>query len=304
MSRKTRKKLMTAAVNAGAYGEDAISAGTPIPMQTRNLGITPIEGDSIDRELDNGQLGLTPQIMVGTHVKSSGELELAGSGTDTLAPAYAPILNAAGYNDTSESDHVLFSRASEGNEKDATFYVYMDGAYHIITGARATFTTRLAVNELPTIGYEITGLYGGIAGGALPSADFSAFITPVKVGHTHTTLQLGGTEYKMLEFELAENNEIVYDENTVDEQVYLTDYAPEGRILLEAPAIGTFNPFDLALSETLLTLTVIHGTSAGNIVTLNASQIQLGRGNYDDRNGRMVYDIPFRVIGEHTLRTE
>lgn len=297
MSRKTRKILMTAALNEGVYGADAIAAGSGAVIQTRGLEITPIEGEEIDRELDNGQMGNTPVLMVGVHVKASGSVEIAGAGTAGNAPAYSTLIHCSGFNGAKVTTVWEFTRNTTGTEKDATFYVYKDGAIHKLTGARATFTAKLAVGEVPTFDFEITGLYGGIVSGALPTPDFSGFIKPVKVGASSTTFKIGSTDYKMLSFELAENNEVAFDENTVEEAVYLTDFRPDGTFTIEAPALGSFNPFQIALSETTQALTLTHGTTAGNIVEITLPTVQFGRPTYGDKDGRVTYEIPFRVIG-------
>lgn len=299
MSRKTRKKLMTAAINAGAYGADAVLAGTPIAMLTSNLTLTPLAGDDLDRELDDGKQGNKPSLKVGTHVTASGNVEVAGSGTATTPVAYNPIYAAAGYKDAVGATEVEYNRVTDNSEEDVTFYVYYDGALHILLGARATFNTVLKVGELPRVEVEITGLYGGIASSALPAATFGDFLDPVRVGHTHTTLMLNNVEHKMLEFNCSEGNEISYDENTVEEAIYLTDWKSEGTIVIEAPAIATFDPFQLALDGTLVPLTVTHGTAAGNIYQFVADEIELGRPEYGDKDGRMTYSIPFKVISEH-----
>lgn len=297
MSRKTRKILMTAAINAAAYGTDAIAAGTGIAIQTRGLEITPMEGEEIDRELDNGALGNTPVLMVGIHVKASGSVEIAGAGTAGDAPDYSVLLQAAGFASAASASTWQFTRITDGTEKDATFYVYKDGAIHKLTGARATFSAKLAVGELPSFDFEITGLYGGIVSGALPVPDFSGFTKPAKVGAAATMFKIGATEHKMLSFELAENNEIAFDENTVEEAVYLTDFKPDGTFTIEAPALATFDPFALALSEAQQAITLTHGTTAGNIVEINLPSVQFGRPTYGDKDGRVTYEIPFRVIG-------
>lgn len=304
MTRKTRKTLMTAAINTGVFGADAIETGTPQAIQTIGLEITPLEGDQIDRELDNGQLGNTPVLMVGTHVKVSGSVELTGSGQAVnSAPAFDVILQAGGFVGADQTTSYEYTRAQENTEKDATFYVYKDGAIHKVRGARLTTTTKLSVGSLPAVEFEITGLYGGIVSGALPTPDFSGFVTPVKVGATHTTFKLGATaataqELKLLEFELAENNEIAFDENTIEEAVYLTDFKPEGKFIVEAPSLGTFNPFEQALAEQLLHLEITHGSEETNVAGLVLPKIQLGRPTYSDKDGRLTYDVPFRVIGD------
>jgi hypothetical protein len=305
VSRLTRFKLLTAAINVGAYGIDAIQAGTPVAILTSNMEITPIEGDTLDRPLDDGLLGNKSVAMVGTHVKISGYVEMAGAGTDTDIPAYQPIMVAAGFEATVGASFVEFERPAPGTERDVTFYVYLDGVVHKVTGARATFSTTINVGELPRREFEITGLYAGHAANAtLPVADFTQFQKPVKVGAINTTLTVGGVERKMLEFELTENVEINYDENTVDEAVYLTDYAVEGRMLIEAPDVSVFDPISIALAETQLEIELIHGVTVGRIEQINIPKVQLGRPTYNDRNGRMAWDIPFTVIGTYKLTTK
>jgi len=308
MSRKTRKTLMTVAVNAAAYGDDAIQAGTPVAIQTSGLDITPLEGTEIDRELDTGELGNTQQMLVGTHVKASFTIELAGANdAANTPPAFDAIIQGAGFVGTDQTTSYEYSRISDNTEPDITSYIYKDGAIHKITGARLTKTTKIMVGEIPKIECELTGLYGGIVSGSLPVPDFSGFTTPVKVGATNTTFKMGGSsgtaaELSLLEFEWNENNEITWDENTVDERVYLTNFTPDGKIVVEAPDLGTFDPFSLALSETLQYIEVTHGIASGNIATIVLPQVQLGRPTYADKDGRMTYDIPFRVIGAtHTL---
>lgn len=305
MSRLSRLKLLTAAVNNGAYGDDAVAAGTPLPILTSNLKITPIEGDTQDRPLDDGVLGNKPVSMIGTHVKATGYIEVAGAGTDTAEPAYHPVLVAAGYESTVGADSVTYSKATPGTEKDVTFYLYLDGVIHKITGARATITTTITVNEIPRREFEITGLYAGHAANAtIPAADFSAFQKPAKVGAVQTTFELDSVEYKMLDFTLSDNVQVTYDENTVDERVYITDYNGEGSFVIEAPAQGDFDPIALALAETLLPLALTHGIDEGNTETISIAEVQLMRPEYDDRNGRMTWNIPFRVIGSYDIVTE
>jgi hypothetical protein len=304
VSRLTRFKLLTAAINTGAYGTDAVIAGTPVAILTSNLEITPIEGDTLDRPLDDGLLGNKPVAMVGTHVKVTGYVEIAGAGTDTTIPAYQAIMVAAGFEATPGASFVTFARPSPGTERDVTFYVYLDGVVHRVTGARATFTTSINVGELPRREFEITGLYAGhYQNTFIPVADFSQFQPPSKVGAINTTLLIAGVPRAMLEFEITENVEINFDENTVNEAVYLTDYAVEGRMLIEAPDVVVFDPLSIALAETELSLLLTHGVSVGRIEEIAIPRLQLGRPTYNDRNGRMTWDIPFTVIGTYTLVT-
>lgn len=304
MSINALKRLITAAINTGQYGTDAIANGTPKAIQTfGDIDITPIEGDQIDRELDDGKLGNKPVLMVGTHVKASSNVELTGSGVAVDAPpAFDIILQAAGFVGTAEVDRYVYTRAPENTEKDATFYVYKDKILHKVRGARLSLTTKLNVGEIPSLAFDLTGLYGSIESTTLPTPDLSDFIKPVKVGATHTTFKIGTsaaalTEMRLLEFELTENNEITFDENTVEEKVYLTNFKPEGKFRVEAPTLGEFNPFEIALSEQLMHLEITHGTEEANVAGLVLPKIQFGRPTYSPKDGRQTYEVPFRVIG-------
>ncbi|MRJ40827.1 MULTISPECIES: hypothetical protein [Idiomarina] len=297
--RRTKKKLLLAAINSGAeaYGIDLISANGPgIAIQTNGLEITPLEGEELERELDDGKNGNKQMMMVGMHVKMTGNVELTGSGAATTPVPFAPIMQVAGFSATPDVAKVAYSRLTDNSEPDGTFYFHQDGAIHKLLGARGTIGTSLKVGEIPRMSFEITGLYGGVVAGGIPAADFSAWQTPEKVGHDKTTFKLDGVEYKMYEFEHNENNEVAYDENTVEERIYLTDWKPDGQFVIEAPDVSEFDPFPIARANTLMSMDVIHGTAAGKIFELSTAKIQLGKPTYTDREGKVCYTLPFRVI--------
>jgi hypothetical protein len=303
MSRKTRKKILAAAINEAVYGTDAIAAGTALFMQTTGLEITPIEGEDIDREIDTPELGNSARMLVGDHVKISTGIELTGSGTATNNVPYYPVLAAAGWKATPGAGEVVYSKVTDNTEKDVTFYGYKDGALHKATGSRATLTFMANVNEVPKLDAEVTGLFNGIQKEPLPNApDLSAFLLPQKVGATHTKLTVNGQVLEMYEFELSENIEVIYDENTEGEEVFIGDYAAEGKIVVKAPDLDTFDPFTIALAEDQIPLRLEHGTGTGRELEINVPKIQFQRPAYGDREGQMTYEINFWVIGsDYTL---
>ncbi|QSX32457.1 hypothetical protein JYB87_11835 [Shewanella avicenniae] len=306
-TRKTAKKVLAAAINQAAYGSDAIqAAGQPAFILTTGLDITPMDGDTIDRELDDGSLGNSMVTLVGTYVSVTGSVEIAGAGTATNAPAWEAIMVAAGYAGAAGEGEFQFSRVTDNTEKDITVYVYRDGALHKVTGARGNITYNLNVQEVGTIEFELTGLYGGIVTQSMPAKpDFSGFLKPVPVGATYTTISIGGQNVKAYSFQMNETNTVEYDENTQAETVDITELAPTGSITILAEDLAAFNPFDIAKNETPLAMTVTHGTAAGNIFVLNLPVVQLMRPAYGDQNGRLTYEIEFNVIGtQHTVTTK
>ena len=87
--------------------------------------------------------------------------------------------------------------------------------------------------------------------------DFSGFETPLKVGHENTTFTLDGTEYPMFEFQYEENAEVI-TENTIDEEIDITDWKPDGTMVIEGlPALP--DPFSIATSNAQLPIAITHG---------------------------------------------
>ena len=308
MSRRTKKKLIVGRANDGTnpYGTDLLEGGTPgQAIQTTGLEITPLEGEEIERELDDGKSGGKPMIMSGIHVKLSGSVEAAGSGEAVTPVKYQSILQCAGRSVEVGTTEVKYNRITDNSEPDATFYYFNDGSLHKLVGARATSGASLKVGELPTFTFEITGLYGGVVEQGMPATpDFSGFETPLKVGHENTTFTLDGTEYPMFEFEYEENAEVSYSENTIDEEIDITDWKPDGTMVIEAPALSDFDPFSIATSNAQLPIAITHGLTEGNIVSITSSAIQLGKPAYGDREGKLTISMPFRFIDDPVIETK
>ena len=305
MSRSAKKKYIAICVNdGGTYGDDFISAGGKATIiQTSELDIEPFAGDEINRNIDNGASGNSPVLLVGTHVTLSFNVEAAGSGTNTTPVPYAGIFNIAGYEHTAKADHVLYNRLQSGVIKDATVYYHSDGALHKITGARAEFSITLEAKALGQFAVKVTGLYGGIVSNDFTPPDLSAFQIPKKVGSTYTTFKLDGTNRTLVKFEGKAGNEVNYIEYVGKEAVEITDWAPDGSIIIEAPPLGDFDPFAVAASEAQMPIEIVHGVP-GNRITIASTKIQLGRPKYGSQDGVRTYELAFRFIKDFTIKSD
>jgi len=302
---KFKRKFMAVAIKRAEddKGVDYIAEGaTAIAMLTKGLACDPWKTEQISRELDNGTNGAKPVIHTGDMITVTGSVEMAGSGTANTPVAYAPLFDMAGYNtdvDTvTEVSHKRILTAAD--ELDGTIYFYWEGMYHILLAGKSTLTTAGKIGELGYLNFEATGIYGGTVAGAIPTGtDFGAFVQPVEWSKANTTFVLDGQNLNMVEFESALNNAIEHDEGTELNQIFLNDWNEEGKFIIEAPALGTFDPFAIAKAGTLLPYSLTHGTSAGNIFKQASSGIQLMNPQPAEYKGKQAWDIPFKVIGGH-----
>jgi hypothetical protein len=83
MPQLTRKRLLLAKTEA-TYGTDPVPTGAANAILVRNLDITPLQSDIVQRELIRPYLGNYEQLLAQTRVQVTFEVELAGSGAAGL----------------------------------------------------------------------------------------------------------------------------------------------------------------------------------------------------------------------------
>ncbi|WP_416305214.1 hypothetical protein [Neptunicella sp. SCSIO 80796] len=302
---KFKRKFIAIAIKRAEddKGIDYIAAGaTALAMLTKGVACDPWQTEQVSRELDNGTNGAKPVIHTGDKISVTGAVEMAGAGSVNTPVAYAPLLQMSGYDiKTDVATEVSHNRIlNAANELDGTIYFYWEGMYHILLAGKCTLTTAGKIGELGYLNFEAKGIYGGTLAGAIPTdADFGAFVQPVEWSKANTTFVLDGQNLNMVEFESALNNAIEHDEGTEQNQIFINDWNEEGKFIIEAPALGTFDPFAIAKAGTLLPYSLTHGTVTGNIFKQASSGIQLMNPVPAEYKGKQAWDIPFKVIGGH-----
>jgi hypothetical protein len=292
----TRKRLIQVKKES-TYGTDSTPAGTDA-LLVRNLEITPIEADVVSRDLIRGYLGNSPQLLANTRVSITFQVELAGSGVAGTAPRFGAILQAAGMSETIvASTSVTYAPVSSAFSS-ATIYFNNDGIRHILTGCRGTFTLNAEVGAIPTLDFTMVGVYNAPTDTALPSVTYSQQASPLVFRQGNTS----GFQFfsyagllQSVSFEIA--NETVYRELVGGvKEVIITNRAPSGTVMIEAPTLATRDFFSTAQTETTGNLTFLHGTTAGNRVTLTAGQCDITNPTYADQDGVQMLSIPYAAV--------
>jgi hypothetical protein len=160
-----------------------------------------------------------------------------------------------------------------------------------------TVSFNIGTNDLPAMSFQFTGLYNAPTASAFPTADVDAFIQPLPVNDTNTTtLTLDSVALIAESFSLDMANDVQYRNVIGAEKVLIVDRAPTGSVTFEAPALGTKNWFTHAVGDSTAALSLIHGVTAGNIITLGAPAVQLTEPNYSDSQGVAMLSANLRFI--------
>ena len=278
MAETTTAAAITGTAQAGSAGSITLAAAASATDDIYNGMIITITGGT-----GSGGVGVITDYVGSTKVAT------VQKSTATFTPGASSTYSIAanvGYKPVSAS----FDSAS--------IYFNNDGVLHVITGARGTFVLNAQVGEIPTIEFTMLGIYNAPTDTAAPATTYTNQATPLifKAGST-TAFSILGYSGCLMSLELDMANETVYRELVgCDKSVIITNRAVEGTCMIEAPTIAQKDFFTIANDDTTGILTMLHGTTAGNRVTLLAPKVDIGNPSYEDSDGIQMLSLPFAAI--------
>jgi len=293
----TRRRLILAKIES-TYGTDPTPTGGSNAILVRNLEIQPLVAETVNRELVRPYLGQSDQLLSQAHVEVSFEVELAGSGTAGTAPAYGPVLRSCGLSETLVASTSATYAPVSSSFQSCTIYYHQDGIRHKVTGCRGTFEITGEVGQIPVIAFTMTGIYNAPTDETLPTPTYANQATPLifKQGNTtnFTAFSYSGC-LQSYNFSIA--NDVIYRELVgCTKEIMITNRAPSGTIMIEAPTIAAKDFFTIASGTSTGSITLQHGTTAGNICTMTTAQSDLGNLSYSDQDGIQMLEIPFIAV--------
>jgi hypothetical protein len=293
----SRKRLILAKIES-SYGTDPTPTGSANAILVRNLEITPLQAETVTRDLIRPYLGNSDQLLAQTRVEVTFEVELAGSGTAGTAPAYGPVLQACGLSQTIVATTSVTYAPVSSSFSSVTLYFHNDGIRHKVTGCRGTFSLNAEVGQIPVIAFTMTGIYNAPTDETLPTPTYANQEAPLifKNGNTSSfsIFSYSGC-LQSLSFDIA--NEVVYRELVgCTKEVLITNRGPNGTAVIEAPLIATKDFFTIANGSSTGSITFLHGTTAGNRVTFTAPQSDIGSPTYSDQDGIQMLNLPYLAI--------
>ena len=293
----TRRRLILAKIES-VYGTDPTPTGASNAILVRNLEIQPLVAETVNRDLVRPYMGQADQLLARERVEVSFEVELAGSGTAGTAPAYGPILKACGLSETLVTSTSATYAPVSSSFSSVTIYYHEDGIRHKLTGCRGTFEIKGEVGQIPTIAFTMTGIYNAPTDETLPTPTYANQATPLifKQGNTtnFTAFSYSGC-LQSYSFSMA-NDVIFRDLVGCTKEIMITNRAPSGTIVIEAPSIATKDFFSIATGTSTGSITFQHGTTGGNIATVTTAQSDLGNLTYSDQDGVQMLNMPFIAV--------
>ena len=293
----TRRRLILAKIES-TYGQDSTPDGASNAILVRNLEIQPLVADTVNRDLVRPYMGQADQLLAQTRVEVSFEVELAGSGTAGTAPAYGPVLRSCGLSETLvASTSASYAPESSGFES-VTIYYHEDGIRHKVTGCRGSFEINGEVGQIPFISFTMTGIFNAPTDETLPTPTYANQASPLVFKQGNTT-NFSAFSYSgcLQSYNFSIANEVIYRELVgCTKEIMITNRAPSGTLVIEAPTIAAKDFFAEATGSSTGSISFQHGQIAGNICTVTTAQSDLGNLTYSDQDGVQMLNMPFIAV--------
>lgn len=182
--------------------------------------------------------------------------------------------------------------------ESGTIYFAIDTVRHIMKGVRGTWTMTVNAQGIPVLRFVMTGLWAAPTTSAKISPTLTGFQTPKVATNVNTpTFTIGGTDFVLRSFEFALNNDVQQRLLIGYEGIEIVDRAETLKATVEAVALATYNPFTIAQAQTPQAIQLVHGTAAGNIVTIDFDQAQQKRlTGYSQEQNVLEWPLEFNPL--------
>jgi hypothetical protein len=272
-----RKKVLLAKLEA-AYGVDPVLTGAANAILAQDVTIRPMEGQDVPRNLIQAYLGGQATIPTDLRTVIEFSTELAGSGTAGLAPGWGPLLRGCGCAEVVQADtSVTYNPISDAMESLYIKY-WLDGTLHALRGARGSAVIGLNAQGVPSIRWTFTGIWVAPADVVPEAPTLTGFTKPLIVSDANTPdFDVNAVSLVGRSFSLNLGNHVEHRFLVNLHEIRIVDRAEALDLVCEATALATFNPYALAEAQTLVPAEIVHGTAAGNIITITAPTCQVKR---------------------------
>lgn len=280
------------------YGTDPTPTGAANAILATNVTLRPMEGEDIDRNLENAYFGGSPKIPVGLHAVLEFDVEVAPSGTAGTAPGWGPLLRMCSVAQTIvAATSVEYTPITDAPES-GTIYMYIDTVLHKMIGTRGNGVASFSAQGIPVIRYTMTGLFVDPATVTKPTLTLSGFQAPQVATNANTpTFTIGGDAMVLRSFELNLGRQVERRLLIGKEEIVISDVAETVRATVESVALATYNPFTIAKNQTEQEIILVHGTGAGKITTITLPKCQQGRlTGYENQQGIVEWPLDFMPL--------
>lgn len=268
--------------------------------RVRNYQPTFMDADQKVRNLEKAFLGADPIAMAAFKRGAAFEFEMHGAGAAGTAPQWMGPFKYAGFAAPVLSAGVSAIQSPNSAPVSGTHWAYLDDLLLKAVGCRASVGYTVEDDEIPFFTYSLLGRPPvALAEEATPGAvTISGVTDPVIASSENTTFSLDGFALPLRRMTMNSNSDLQFRSLIgPQDRVMMRERNWNGQIVGELPNLASKDYFAKVRPGTTMASSLVHGTVAGNIVTIAHPKLQItGNIEISEEQGIVMFTMPVTAL--------
>lgn len=287
------------------YGVDSNPAGATDWIEARNMKLTPIDPDTVQRDVELPYEGNAGSVLVGFWAKLSFDVAMIPSGVVGTAPKWNAAMLACGTASTVTAATSVAYNLVSAAYPSVVGYLNISGVLHKLLGMRGNAKASLQAKGTPKLSFDYDALYVTPVVGAMPTVTRTGWPIEEGVNSANSgpaTINGVALSWSALDWDFGQKTSRI-DLPGPQKEIMLSGRTPSASVTVLAPDLPSFNPFTLAESNLVVPFSAIHGSVAGKKIKTDM-QVQVTNVEYDQIEGKAAYKLtmaPAPVVGNDEI---
>lgn len=299
MAKNWDKKVVLLKAEA-VEGQDAAPGVAADALRVLNYQPNFMDADGKVRNIEKAYFGADPVAMANFKRGASFDLEIHGGGAAGTAPQWMSALRYAGFAAPVIAAGASATQDPTSNVPSASHWGYIDNLLLKTIGARASVGYTVEDDEIPIFNYTLLGRPPvTLAEEVAPGVPVIAGVAePIIASSENTTFTLDGFSPGLRRMTMNANVDLQFRSLIgPQDRVLYRDRNLNGQIVIELPDLATKNYFEKIRPGTTMVSELVHGTVAGNIVTIQHPRLQItGNVELSEEQGVAMAAIPVTAL--------
>ena len=280
-------------------GTDATPAATDV-VWAEGVQFTP-KGDRSKTTVDKPGVGPVPGKLTGQYGELTFSAPLTASGTKGTVPKWGFVAKFCGLGETIvATTSVTYALAADPSASPSATITWREGRrLHKLLMARGRMGLKLDENQRPMLTFSFKGIKVPVADGAViahADATWTGWVDADAITQARTTFTVAGASAPFRSLSIDQSDNVLFSDRPNQKRVDLVgERTFSGKLKCGTLLPSVLNFEALAEADTVSVLSLVHGATAGKIITVNA-RFQNGEPSYSDDKGLDVTDVDLSLV--------
>lgn len=281
-------------------GTDAAPVVATDALRVLNYRPQFMDADGKVRAIEKSYFGADAVAMANFKRGASWDMEIHGGGAAGTAPQWMTALKYGGMAAPVIVAATSATQSPSSTVPSATHWAWLDNLLLKTVGARASFGYTIEDDEIPLFNYSLLGRPATLLAEELAQSapTFAGVADPVIASSENTTFLLDAYAVPLRRMTMNANADLQFRSLIgPQDRVSYVNRSWSGQIVIELPDLTAKDYFTKIRPGTTMASSLVHGTTAGNIVTITHPKLQIsGNVELSEEQNCLMATIPVTAL--------